>query len=242
MTILVLSDVHANLPALEAVLAAETEWDELFFLGDTVDCGPWPNAVLDLLAEVGSVHLMGNHDRLVLDTDPLVTTSSSDQQGRQWTKRQLSTTNLRRLETFQSTHRLERDGLLMRLHHGNFAPPASATAVWQSRLHPERESTVFETLAERYPEPYVLHGHSHIPFVRTVDGTTFVNPGSVGLQREGWDPTIARYAVLHDGEFSLCETTYDVSRVRKTVAHLPLSRACIDDWRGNFDERANTES
>lgn len=51
---------------------------------------------------------------------------------------------------------------------------------------PVEDTTVFEAVADRYPEDVILHGHSHYPFEAAVAGTTFVNPGSVGLQRDGW--------------------------------------------------------
>lgn len=59
----------------------------------------------------------------------------------------------------------------------------------------------------------MLHGHSHYPFAATVAGTTFVNSGSVGLQRPGWPANRARYAVLEDGTFDLRSVEYDARPV-----------------------------
>ena len=62
MRIAVLSDVHANLPALEAVRADLTDVDEVWVLGDIVGYGPQPNEVIVVLQEMGARSVMGNHD------------------------------------------------------------------------------------------------------------------------------------------------------------------------------------
>ena len=67
MKYLILADVHANLPALEAVLDHETDWDEVLFLGDAVGYGPHPDEVLDLHSALPGTFVMGNHDRAILD-------------------------------------------------------------------------------------------------------------------------------------------------------------------------------
>lgn len=67
MRTLVLSDIHANLVALEAVLADAGQWDRLWFLGDLVGYGPNPNECVERLRDVGaSPALSGNHDWAVL--------------------------------------------------------------------------------------------------------------------------------------------------------------------------------
>jgi hypothetical protein len=64
---LFIADCHAALPALEAVIRHAGDVDEVYFLGDAVDCGPHPGECLDLLRDIGAVCLMGNHDRGVVD-------------------------------------------------------------------------------------------------------------------------------------------------------------------------------
>ena len=67
MRILVLSDIHANLAALEAVLQdAEGKWDEMWFLGDLIGYGPDPNECTELLRSYNPIALSGNHDWAIL--------------------------------------------------------------------------------------------------------------------------------------------------------------------------------
>lgn len=70
MKSLILADVHANLAALEAVLAQESDWDTMLFLGDAVVGGSCPDEVLSLLSGFDGTFIMGNHDHEVLKIDP----------------------------------------------------------------------------------------------------------------------------------------------------------------------------
>lgn len=212
---LVISDVHANAPALEAVLDAEPDRDSVIFLGDAVDNGPHPDVVcdrlrnLDLLASVD-----GNHDRTVLDASEASEPSSDPfVRWQEWTYAQLSAENRAFLESLERTTTVDLDDKRVRLHHGDFQPPADHQGAWPTRVTPEDDVPTFETVAARYDEDVVLHGHSHYPFEATVAGTTFVNPGSVGLQREGWPKDRARYATLEDGTAHLRSVPYDSSPV-----------------------------
>jgi predicted phosphodiesterase len=63
MRALVISDIHANFPALEAALAAAPQYDALWNLGDIVGYGPNPNEVVDLAKMLGGIVVRGNHDR-----------------------------------------------------------------------------------------------------------------------------------------------------------------------------------
>ena len=217
--VLVLGDVHANAPAFDAVLTVESAHDAVLFLGDAVDCGPHPDAAcerlrgLDLLAGV-----RGNHDRSVLaagDASAEADAPGDDPYAR-WKRRsydRLTAASREFLESLDTTATVAPEGRTLRLHHGDFSPPESYDGEWRTRVTPEDDPAYFEALADRYDEDAVLLGHSHYPFVATVAGTTFVNPGSVGLQRPGWPVDRARYAVLEDGEFDLRSVEYDPDSV-----------------------------
>ncbi len=217
--VLVLGDVHANAPALDAILSVESAHDAVLFLGDAVDCGPHPDDAcerlrgLDLLAGV-----RGNHDRSVLaagDAPAETDTPSDDPYARwkRWSYDRLTDADREFLESLDTTATVAPEGRTLRLHHGDFSPPESYDGEWRTRVTPEDDPAYFEALADRYDEDAVLLGHSHYPFVATVAGTTFVNPGSVGLQRPGWPVDRARYAVLGDGEFDLRSVEYDPGTV-----------------------------
>ena len=212
---LIISDVHANATALEAVLAAEPDRDAVVFLGDAVDNGPHPNAVCDVLRDLDlAASVLGNHDRTVLAAEPPDATSDDPFAAWQaWSHRQLAPDNRAFLEALPRTATVALGGRRLRLHHGDFPSPESHEGAWPTRVTPEDDALLFERVAARYDEDVILHGHSHFPFVNTVAGTTFVNPGSVGLQREGRPADRARYAVLADGTFDLRSVRYDAGAV-----------------------------
>ena len=95
MRLLVLSDLHANLTALEAALsAAKGSWDRVVCLGDVVGYGPDPNEVTSQIREIGAVTIRGNHDKAVAD---LMVTDDFNPIARaavQWTRAQLSNENM----------------------------------------------------------------------------------------------------------------------------------------------------
>lgn len=215
--ILVLSDVHANAAALDAVLAAERDPDAVVFLGDAVDNGPHPDAVCQRLREreYKLIGVRGNHDRAVLDADPSDRHDDPHARWRAWTNDRLSAESRAFLSALDRTTTIDLDDRprTLRLHHGDFPLPADHVGQWSTRVTPEDDRTLFETVATRYDEDVLLHGHSHYPFVADVGGTTFVNPGSVGLQRPGWRVDRARYAILEDGAVDLRSISYDIEAV-----------------------------
>lgn len=234
MTVLAISDVHANAPALDAVLGA-TEFDELLFLGDAVDVGPMPAAVVSTLADCPGTFIMGNHDHATLHIEPPV--EGGRDQWQLWTRNQLSARTLRFLESLSNATHVHRQGLDLRLHHGNFAVPPDPEREgreWPSRINGDTDRWVFETLARRFPEPYVLHGHSHIPYVRTVEGTTFVNPGTVGLQRPGRQQNRANYALIEEGEIDLGAVEYDIGPTCEAMLSLPLPDEFREAWAHRY--------
>jgi protein phosphatase len=234
VTVLVISDVHANAPALDAVLDA-AEFDELLFLGDAVDVGPMPSAVVSTLADCSGTFVMGNHDRATLHVEAPV--EGGRDRWQLWTRNRLSADHLRFLESLSNATRVRRQGLDLRLHHGNFAVPADPGREgreWPSRIDGDADRWVYETLARRFPEPYVLHGHSHIPYVKAVDGTTFVNPGTVGLQRPGRQQNRANYALIEDGEIGLHAVEYDIEPTCEAMLSLPLPDEFREEWAHRY--------
>ncbi|UPV74800.1 metallophosphatase family protein [Halorussus limi] len=231
---LIVSDVHANAAALDAVLAAEPDRESVVFLGDAVDNGPHPDAVCDRLRELNlAAGVRGNHDRTVLDA-----VSSRDSRGsagddpfaewQEWTGERLSPENREFLASLDSTATLTLGCRTLRLHHGDFPAPDGREETWRTRVTPDEDPAPFETVAARYDEDVILHGHSHFPFVATVAGTTFVNPGSVGLQRPGWPADEARYAVVEDGAFDLRSVAYDPGPVAADSRE--LNSPFVDLW------------
>lgn len=206
MRVALLSDVHANLQALEAVLAALDETacpDALWVTGDTVGYGAEPSEVLALLRGRGAVLVQGNHDRAV-----------ATGQGLDWFHDRAAIAARMHMKLLSAEERDHLGGLPLTasvagftLCHGSLRDP-----LWE---YVTTASAAAASLAES-TTPFACNGHTHVPmlFVETDGGMRAVqpsvgqahalgpramlNPGSVGQPRDG-DPRAA-YAVLDPGE------------------------------------------
>lgn len=94
MRALVVSDIHGNLPALEAVLAAAPAFDELWNLGDIVGYGAFPNEVIDLIRPLAKVNVRGNHDRVCCGLTSSQGFNPAAAEAANWTHRTLTEANL----------------------------------------------------------------------------------------------------------------------------------------------------
>jgi putative phosphoesterase len=179
MKIGLLSDVHANKPALEAVLADMPEVGAYIHAGDVVGYGPYPSDVIGLFQEHDIVSIQGNHDRGVLgefneDTHEIPRTAA------RWTAERLDEGELAYLETLP----VERDLFEGSVHVAHGAPDAPDTYTYP-------EDFVPDLLSE---ESVLVLGHTHVQAKAKFNDGIVVNPGSVGLPRDGdWR---AAYAVL----------------------------------------------
>ena len=120
MKSLILADIHANLPALEAVFEQEGSWDELIVLGDIVAAGPYPDQVLTLLAEENGVFILGNDDHEALEVDLDAPQPDAHWEWVQWTRQQLSKRERDFLAGLPDTCAIERGGMSLRLVHRRF--------------------------------------------------------------------------------------------------------------------------
>jgi diadenosine tetraphosphatase ApaH/serine/threonine PP2A family protein phosphatase len=195
MRVAVVSDIHSNLHALEAVLAAvEAEApDELWCLGDLVGYGPRPNECCAAIAEHANVCLAGNHDLVVLGTLDMTDFAGEAALAAEWTRGVLDEEARAFLAPLEP--QAKRNGVT--LYHGSARDP-----VWEYVLSDEAAWWTFQVAKE----PLMLVGHSHVPLTISFDGETLeggvagdgaeidlsekrrlLNPGSVGQPRQG-DP------------------------------------------------------
>ena len=121
MRALILSDVHANLEALNAVLEAAGQWDALWNLGDMVGYGASPNEVLDILRPVSTLTVCGNHDRVCAGLGSMVHFNPTARAAAQWTLDELSPDNLEWLRAVPQgpLEPEESDGMRVTLAHGS---------------------------------------------------------------------------------------------------------------------------
>jgi predicted phosphodiesterase len=224
--ILILADIHANLAALQAVFEAEGSWDEILFLGDAVGWGPNPEEVLSLLSEQHGIFVMGNHDWNVLRADRTESNGTSDALWMKWSRDQISSRNLEFLSSFSPPCVVARQGLTMRLIHGDGIHGE------KDRLWPDSPPELFMALKTRYDEPHILISHTHVQFERNFKGTHFMNPGGLGQPRLG--QVVAGYGVLENGRIRLKAVPYDAEKTANGMDNIPLEKAFIQTWKSSF--------
>jgi diadenosine tetraphosphatase ApaH/serine/threonine PP2A family protein phosphatase len=200
MRIAVISDVHANLPALEAVLAALGDVDAIWHLGDVVGYGPHPDEVVARLRDAGAVGVRGNHDVAALGELDHEYFNPAARRAVEWTAAHLAPETRAWLAALPERLELE----AMTLVHGSPREP-----IWEYILTPP----IARASLAAFATPVCLFGHTHRPAiwgeldgrlvqVQPDDGSelfldgsrTMLNPGSVGQPRDG-DPR-ASAAVL----------------------------------------------
>jgi putative phosphoesterase len=194
MILAALGDIHGNLPALEAVLhdVDEEGIERIVNVGDCVAGSPWPNETIDLLRARKIPSIQGLTDRHVVRFGRKHQTLRRKLPESQFAalERAYDTLHSDRLEwlrTLPKTMTLTIDGIEVFLCHGT---PASASAV----LRDTDPDLVYQRQREVIPAPILVHGATHTPHVRTVDGTLFANPGAVGI--DDARPGHASYAVI----------------------------------------------
>ena len=169
----VLGDVHANLPALQAVLAAIDQRGIAngAFTGDLVMRGPDPERCVREVMRTGWPCAMGNTDGKVTKREPDPDHPKAMRVGsRAWTATHLSETSLRFLSTLPAVVRVDLGGWKVAVVHGD--PAGTIDATTSKRL--------LAAIARGLDADCVVSGHSHRPLIREEAGCLFVNPGSVG--------------------------------------------------------------
>ena len=219
MRVAVVSDIHANLHALEAVLAAidEDPPDELWCLGDLVGYGPRPNECCAIVQERADVCLCGNHDLAVRGSIDLAEFSGDAGDAARWTREILADDALAYLNTLEPTGTASG----VALYHGSARDP-----VWEYVI----SDTAAAATLSMTDAALVLVGHSHAALQIVLHDTVLhgglapngaeadlagarwlLNPGSVGQPRDG-DPDAAYLLLDLDAQHaSFRRVPYDIA-------------------------------
>lgn len=241
MKVLILSDIHGNWPALEAVLAAEPAADQILCLGDLVNYGPQPAQCVAWAMQLTSPNriIQGNHDRAFgLGNVPRCASANRQlAEAMQSATYSLLTSEMKQfLARLQPLQTFRWDETSCVACHIAFTSPICPglterdDPAWQetelSRMdtdmiligHPD---LLFVLVG--HPD-FVFLGNSHLPKKIKNFGTLVVNPGSVGLPADG-DPRAA-YAVWWDGTVTFHRTVYDIEETVRAYKSLDLDE-CI---------------
>lgn len=215
---LFLCDVHANLPAFEAVLEHAGPVDETFFLGDVVGCGPRPAECVDLLRSLGARAIGGNHDLAVLASaraDGFPCTGNWDH----WSLGQLDEARRQYLAALPAVMEVRSCGRATCLIHRSQAP---------HYLHPDMPDDLVDAYFRDVPGEAVYCGHSHRSMDRVIDGRRLVCLPPVGQPRNR--DSRAGYAVEEGGQLRFGFAEYDVERVVGDLARTGLADAFRARW------------
>lgn len=201
-----IADVHANLPALEAVLSDMPPIDDLVCAGDVVGYNPWPVECVERIREVASVTVQGNHDRTVRKPARYRHNRMAEA-GLEYALEALDDDQLAWLDGLPFRAEIANGGYL--LGHSHPDPDKRGTYVYPADF-PSVRSEIDEYRG-------CILGHTHVQHEATIDDRLIVNPGSVGQPRDA-DPRAA-YAVLDTGTNSvdLRRIEYDVERVQARI-------------------------
>lgn len=200
MRIALIGDLHANLPALRAVLddVASIGADAVFCVGDVVGRGPHPNEVVEELRAHDIPTVQGNWDEAVgMDreqTGASFATAAGEAEANasmRWTAEAMTDDNRAWLRQLPQTMRLSLRGRSVHLFHGS--PLRQSEYLWS-----ERPSRVFARIASDEADDVFAFGHTHEAWHRVVGQAHFVACGSVGCGTDG--DARARYAVVYIGE------------------------------------------
>lgn len=220
MRILVLSDIHGNIDALEAI---DEPYDRILFLGDVVDYGPAPAACIEFLAEHNALRVRGNHDNAVafrIDCGCGEAFRHLSMITREYMWQSLSPAQLEWVGA---------PGTSIELRQGNrsiYATHAAPSDNLFKYLTPGTPDAELAAEVKAAGTDIVLTGHTHMPFQREVGGRLIVNAGSVGQPRDGIPR--AGYAIVEDGEVELKRVDYDIERAVHRLKQLPIDTSAIE--------------
>ena len=238
MRIAVLSDIHANLPALEAVADDLPPVDEIWVLGDTVGYGPQPNEVIARLQAMGARSVMGNHDGAAIGAVSASDFNPDARRAIEWTALAIDDNARSYIATLPE---VRTDGALTAVHGSPRDP------IWEYITGPAIAAANLPAFDTRL----CLFGHTHMPVVyRAADGAVdtqpglpgsvaaidgdraLLNPGSVGQPRDGLRD--AAYGILEiaaddaGATFEFRRVRYDIGRTQKLMREAGLPDRLVE--------------
>ena len=239
-----ISDIHANLPALQAVLAdidERADVDAIYHLGDLTGYAPWPNEVIALLRDRAIPGISGNYDS-TLATDYKHCGCRADTPhdeelshlSFEWTRAHVTPETKKYLGSLPFRLDIRPfgghvSGPTITLVHGN----QTLNTVYVTE---DRSDAFLEKMAKDLgsrPEDVVCFGHTHKPWQRVVDGVQFVNTGSVGRPKDG-DPRACYVSLTIEGsdvQVEFVRVAYDTDEAARAIRESQLPAEFADFLR-----------
>ncbi len=236
MKIAMISDVHANLEALEKVLRdiEKQGVEKIHFLGDAIGYGCNPNECVDLIVKHCDIKIMGNHDYAALGLESAESFNKAARASLEWTQASLKQKTIEKLTDFE----FDADFLDFHLVHATPKEPEA----WQYVFNVEQAAEQFQ----HFPQSACFVGHSHIPvlFVRQDSGEVtahfktkhkfvkdkkhLINVGSVGQPRD--KDCRACYVTIDvtGGNMEYRRVEYDIKKTQEKMAKAQLPEFLIE--------------
>ncbi len=212
-----IGDIHANLPALQAVIADAEQRGatHILHLGDVIGFGPYPEETIRLIMEKRITGIAGNIDSEILsltknDCKKKRIRGDEKMQSLCWTKKQVTKDQESHLHSLPREIRTRIGDMTVLLTHG---APGSMTG----RIDPHTPDTELLEYAKATGVDAIISAHTHLPLTRTVSDCLFINCGSAGRPADG-DPR-ACYCLLEADPFSVCHIRipYDIGKVTDAI-------------------------
>ena len=226
MRIAILSDIHGNRTAFEAVLAdlRLTSPDLILHGGDLADAGSSPVEIVDQIRALGWPGVLGNTDEMLI-TPELQPQLAAIREMAAATRELLGE---ERLAWLRALPRIQIHAPIALVH-------ASPESPWRAP-GPEAPDAELESIYSPLAQPFAIYAHIHRSFIRSVSGITIVNTGSVSLSYDG-DPRAA-YLLLDDLTPTIRRVEYAVARERKLLSACGLPHA---EWIARTIETARPQ-
>ncbi|MFX1518466.1 MAG: metallophosphoesterase family protein [Promethearchaeota archaeon] len=220
MKIAIISDIHSNLEALNAVLRDIGEVTSIYCVGDLVGYGPDPNKVIEILEALGVKAVMGNHDFATIHNAP-VGFNEFAAAAIYWSNRTISTENMKLLASLPEHLSITYDNLSLHLVHGSPRDPLN------EYITPNIPDELLLQFLRQTKADILIMGHTHLPFYADFKGQgegIVLNPGSVGQPRDH-DPRASYCIIGYEDEkidVEIKRVDYDIEKVSEKIKRAGL--------------------
>lgn len=210
--IAIISDVHSNLPALEAVIASidALGCDRIISLGDVVGYYAQPAECIEILKSRNVTNILGNHDHYIVSGE----SCSRSKLVSDITEFQRNLISDVQRDWLSLSRPFLIEGSVVFLHGG-----------WKDPV----DQYLYEVSETDFPDgaTTLFAGHTHVQTLLDIEGKTFCNPGSVGQPRDG-DPR-ASFATMSSGVISLHRVEYDIDRTAEAMSKTGFPSKCYEN-------------
>jgi len=228
MRLAVLSDIHANLAALDAVCADLPQVEQVWVLGDIVGYGPQPNEVISRLQELGARAVTGNHDGAAIGTVDPSWFNPDAAAAIRWTATVLDPASIAYLAALPE---VRTDGELTAVHGSPREP------IWEYIT----DAGIAAANMDAFSTRHCLYGHTHLPLIYRADGSRMtvvpattadaialdvrrmlINPGSVGQPRDGNPDASYLLVDIEAGRAEFRRVRYDIALTQRLMREVSL--------------------